>query len=114
MEYAAIGLCFIAIIAIGVVIYKRKRNETSTEDFVSNTAIPPSADSADDYLLATPEDVPPEIPIHTEMLPAEIIPVGSKLTEITDSRILAHIDQLVPNFAQAANAVNIRITKSEL
>lgn len=106
MEYAAIGLCLIAIIAISVIIYKRKRNEATTEAFVPSTANPTSADSEGDLLLTTQEDAPQELSIHIEMLPAEIIPEGNKLTEITDSRILAHVNQLVPNFAQAGNAVN--------
>lgn len=106
MEYVAIGLCLIAIISIGVIIYQRRRKETSTKACVPSTANPTSADSEGDLLLTTQEDSPQELSIHIEMLPAEIIPEGSKLTEITDSRILAHVNQLVPNFAQAGNAVN--------
>ena len=40
------------------------------------------------------------------MLPAEAIEDDTKLVEITDSKVLAHVNNLVPGLAQAGNAVN--------
>ena len=106
MEYVAIGVCLIAIIAIGVILYQRKKKESTTGSFVPNTVIVPAPASKGKLILPAQEDAPQEISIHIEMLPAEVIPEGSKLAEITDSKVLAHVNQFVPNLAQAGNAVN--------
>ena len=47
-----------------------------------------------------------ELIIQMEMLPAEAIDDETKLVEITDSKVLAHVNNLVPGLAQASNAVN--------
>lgn len=47
-----------------------------------------------------------ELVIQMEMLPAEAIKDESRLVEITDSKVLAHVNNLVPGLAQAGNAVN--------
>lgn len=47
-----------------------------------------------------------ELVIQVEMLPAEAIEDESKLVEITDSKVLAHVNNLVPGLAQAGNAIN--------
>ncbi|MBR5874114.1 MAG: hypothetical protein IKY90_05175 [Oscillospiraceae bacterium] len=41
-----------------------------------------------------------------EMLPAESITDENKLFEITDSKVLAHVNNLVPGLAQVGNVVN--------
>lgn len=106
MVFLAIGLCLIAIIAVGVILYQRKKKESTTDSFVPSTVIAPAPDSEGELILPAQEDSPQELSIHIEMLPAEVIPEGSKLAEITDSKVLAHVNQLVPNLAQAGNAVN--------
>ena len=106
MEYVAIGVCLIAIIAVGVILYQRKKKEATTESFVPSTVIIPAPAREGALILPAQEDALQEISIHIEMLPAEVIPEGSKLAEITDSKVLAHVNQLVPNLAQAGNAVN--------
>ena len=106
MEYVAIGVCLIAIIAVGVILYQRKKKEAPTESFVPSTVTIPAPASEGELILPVQEDALHEISIHIEMLPAEVIPEGSKLAEITDSKVLAHVNQLVPNLAQAGNAVN--------
>lgn len=47
-----------------------------------------------------------ELLIQMEMLPVEAVGDESKLVEITDSKVLAHVNNLVPGLAQAGNAVN--------
>ena len=106
MEYVAIGLCLIAITAVGVIIYRHKKKNITTEAFIPNTVIVPAPDSEGELIPSAQKSTPQEISIHIEMLPAEIIPEVSNLAEITDSKVLAHINQLVPNLAQAGNVVN--------
>ena len=106
MEYVAIGLCLIAIIAVGVMIYLHKKKSLTTEAFIPNTVIVPAPDSESELIPSAQESASQEISIHIEMLPTEVIPEVSKLTEITDSKVLARINQLVPNLAQAGNVAN--------
>ena len=47
-----------------------------------------------------------EFVIQMEMLPAEAIEDDTKLVEITDSKVMAHVNNLVPGLAQVGNAVN--------
>lgn len=44
--------------------------------------------------------------IQIGILPADAISDETKLVEITDSKVLAHINNLVPGLAQAGNAAN--------
>ena len=106
MEYVAIGLCLIAIIAVGVMIYRHKKKNITTEAFIPNAVIDPAPDNESALIPSSQESAPQEISIHIEMLPAEVIPEVGKLAEITDSKVLAHINQLVPNLAQAGNVIN--------
>lgn len=55
---------------------------------------------------AVSDDAPTELIIEMEMLPAEVIKDESALVEITDSKVLAHVNNLVPGLAQAGNAAN--------
>ena len=41
-----------------------------------------------------------------ELLPAKAIEEVSKLVEITDSKVLAYVKNLIPGLAQACNVVN--------
>lgn len=100
MEYVIIGVCIVAAIAVGVVLYvKNKQSKDESE----NTAVVVSKSSNGE--LQTSE-VANELVIHLELLPAEAIPDETKLVEITDSKVLAHVNNLVPGLAQAGNAVN--------
>lgn len=47
-----------------------------------------------------------EVVIQMERLPAETLEEESKLLETTDSRILAHVNNLISGLRQAGNAVN--------
>ena len=106
MEYVAIGLCLIAIIAVGAMIYQHKKKNITTEAFIPNAVIDPAPDTEGALIPSSQESAPQEISIHIEMFPAEVIPEVGKLAEITDSKVLAHINQLVPNLAQAGNVIN--------
>ena len=51
--------------------------------------------------LSQPDQKLDELVIQMEMLPAEAISDESKLVEITDSKVLARVNNLVPGLAQA-------------
>lgn len=102
MEYVTIGVCIIAIVVIGaVVIFKSKTKATNS--------LSPSEVSTDTSSRATPmvqDTASQEFRIQVEMLPTETIGDESKLIEITDSRVLARVNSLVPGLVQAGNAIN--------
>ena len=103
MEYIGIGIVIAVIIAAGIIIYTKfkKRDSTSSNDLV------PGASKAisGKYELAEIHQEN-ELVIQMEMIPAEAIDDETKLVEITDSKVLAHVNNLVPGLAQAGNAVN--------
>lgn len=100
MKYAIIGICVVAVIAVGVVLYlKNKQSKEEPE----NTAVVVNKPCGGE--LQTTE-VANDFVIQMELLPAEIIPDKTKLVEITDSKVLAHVNNLVPGLVQAGNAVN--------
>ena len=47
-----------------------------------------------------------ELVIQMEILPAATIPDENKLVEISDSRVLTHVNNLIPGLAQVGNVVN--------
>lgn len=97
MEYIIIGICVTVIIAVGVVLYLKNKQSKENPEVVVNK---PS-----EVELQTTE-VSKEIVIQMELLPAEAIPDETKLVEIMDSKVLAHVNNLVPGLEQAGNAVN--------
>lgn len=105
MEYVVIGLCLIAMIIAGVVIYQHKTKVVSADSITPDIIIDPASDSECELILPA-QDESQELSIHFEMLPAESIPEGTELVEITDNKVLAYINQLVPHLAQVGNAAN--------
>lgn len=103
MEYIGIGIGIAVIIAAGIIIYTKfkKRDSTSSNDLVPGAS---KAISGKDELAEIHQEN--ELVIQMEMLPAEAIDDETKLVEITDSKVLAHVNNLVPGLAQSGNAVN--------
>lgn len=98
MVYVGIGICVIAVVAIGIFVIQRKKN---------NQEANPSEDvktGAEERAIAVSNDAPAEFVIEMEMLPAEVIKDENTLVEITDSKVLAHVNNLVPELVQAGNA----------
>ena len=100
MEYIGIGICVIAVVAICIFIVQRKKNakEANQNEDVKT--------DGEERAIAVSNDTPVELVIEMEMLPAETIKDKNALVEITDSNLLAHVNNLVPGLAQAGNAVN--------
>lgn len=102
MEYIIIGICIIAIVAIGVGIFLKCKSKTAAKPLISVTS---KAEA--DVSLSVPQDKPThDLVIQVEMLPVETISDESGLVEITDSKVLARVNALVPGLAQVGNAVN--------
>lgn len=103
MEYIGIGIVVAVAIAAGIIISTKfkKRGSTSSNDLVP---VASKAISEKDELAEIHQEN--ELIIQMEMLPAEAIDDDTKLVEITDSKVLAHVNNLVPGLAQAGNAVN--------
>lgn len=100
MEYIGIGICAVAVIVICVVsILKSKKKDETLGELVES-----HQEKAKSELLNVEEQN--ELIIQMEMLPVEVIEDEGKLVEITDSKILAHVNNLIPGLAQAGNAVN--------
>ena len=100
MEYVIIGACIVAAIVVGVVLYLKNKQ---AKDEPENTAV--AAICLSNSELKTSE-VANELVIQMELLTVEAIPDENKLVEITDSKVLARVNNLVPGLAQAGNAVN--------
>ena len=100
MEYIGIGICVIAMVTICIFIIQRKKNnheENLSADVKTR---------AEERATTVSNDAPVELVIKMELLPAEVIKDESALVEITDRKVLAHVNNLVPELAQAGNATN--------
>lgn len=104
MKYQLIiALLIIAVIVAvaSILIYKNKKNNLKTIETISDTKEKTNGDLVPVELSTT------ELSIKVDMLPAETIAKkGGALAEITDSKVLARINQVVPDLAQAGNAIN--------
>lgn len=98
MEYAIIGLCVLAVIIVALIVKKKHTDlEASTPQ---STAVQKS-------------DGEKHLSIPIEMLPTDFPDKNCTLTEITDSKILAHIDQVIPGLLQAGTAVDTAVRTAE-
>ena len=98
-----IGIIIIVAIAVGIILYtksKKKVSVLSETKAETNTVLIKQKDA----LAETQQS--DELVIQMEMLPVEAVGDESKLVEITDSKVLAHVNNLVPGLAQAGNEVN--------
>ena len=99
MEYVFIGIIGVIAVALGAVFWlKNQKNKKILET---------NAIQRQEMKLnnSTPvEDQMNQLMIHLVQLPAEAISDEKKLMEITDSRVLARVSNLVPELFQAGNA----------
>ncbi len=102
MEYAIIAVISILVIAAGTVIFLKLRKIAVAED---------TQFSENDQKMLIAQSLPEdncfqELVVQLEMLPAEAIPDENKLVEIRNSRVLAQINNLVPELAQVDHDAN--------
>lgn len=102
MEYAIIGIIAVMIVAIRVVIFQKSKK--STVDKLS-VGIEKVEETTETNIFPKDDDLQ-EIVIQMEMLPVSAIPTENKLLEVTDSKVLARINNLVPGLAQSGNAAH--------
>ena len=99
MEYIVPAITIIVVIAavIVLIIKLKKKSENDGQEASRLPAINKSGE------LVTTDNRLQEIVIQMETLPIESITDHNKLVEITDSKVLARVDNLVPQLAQVRN-----------
>lgn len=102
MEYIIIGVCIIAIVVIGAVVFLKPKTKAANSLSASTISTDTSSEASPMLQDAASQD----LIIQVEILPPETIGDESGLVEITDSKVLARVNNLVPGLAQAGNAVN--------
>ncbi len=107
MEYIVIWGSVIVAIIICTIIVTRRKEKSISELVIETDAIVKSENS-----IVIPENN--EWIIEIEMLPKETIIDKSKLVEITDSKLLARVNSLVPGLLQAGNSVGNAMQASQL
>lgn len=103
MEYIGIVICVATVIAVGVILYLKSKKKS---DISSNAGGKTDSLTVKNKNELVEVDTSNELIIQMEMLPAEVIEDETKLVEITDIKVLAHVNNLVPGLAQTGNAVN--------
>lgn len=89
----------ISALVVGVIIFTKKKQSDVQELAITEEKRDLVSPTADEYTAN-------EMIIMVEQLPAEIVKNESILTEITDSKVLARVNNLVPGLIQAGNAAN--------
>ena len=99
MEYIVPAITIIAVIAtvIVLIIKSKKKSENDGQEASRLPTVNKSGE------MVTTDNRLQEIVIQMETLPIESITDHNKLVEITDSKVLAHVDNLVPQLAQVRN-----------
>lgn len=104
IKYIIIGVFAVLSIAFGIMIFlkhKKSTIETSSE----NTGKFESQKEGSLVQTDTNTNLP-DFTIQMEMLPAEYITDENKLVEIKDSKVLARVNNLVPELAKVGNVAN--------
>ena len=100
MEYVIIGVIAVLVIAVGAVIFLKSNKDTGGG---MASGIVKSEKKSEAQIFSADNELQ-EVVIQMEMLPAESAPDENQLVEITDSKVLAHVSNLVPGLAQVGNA----------
>ena len=106
MEYTVIGLFIMAAIIV-LWIVKKKHTELQPSE---EKRISLHQSSAEAVHQSKAEE---EFTIPIEIFPADTLNEKSVLTEISDSKILAHIDQVIPGLLQAGIALDTAARTAE-
>ena len=106
MKYVIIGICIVAVaVIVALLIYRKKKTSSLEGENKSNPGNDAMMVKKTNELSQADQNLA-ELVIQMEMLPIEAIPDENKLVEITDSKVLAHVNNLVPGLAQAGVAGN--------
>ena len=102
MEYVIIGIIVVSVLTVGVLFFVRGKVSNSSTALDNIESIKEKTDS---QIIAVDSGLQ-EFVVQMEMLPAESVLDEKRLVEITDNKVLAYVNKLVPEFAQVGNAVN--------
>lgn len=100
MEYAVFSITIVVAIFVGVALLKKYKKTNTAISFGRDLIL---SSKKDGDLINSDSDFQ-ELMIRLETLPAESIPDQNKLVAITDSTILARVNNLVPELAQIGNS----------
>lgn len=101
MEYILIGICIVVIASVFLAIFMKKREDNKKiENPTIVSGISPFG------APINKADKPDGLAIQMEMLPVGSIIDESRLVEIKSSKVLAHVNNLVPELAQVGNTAN--------
>lgn len=118
MEHVVVGICIVAVVTIAALLIYRKKKTNIPEGENNSDSDNGAMTAKQTSELSQPDQKLDELVIQMEMLPAEAISDESKLVEITDSRVLARVNNLVPGLAQVgiagSNAVQAAKAGSEV
>lgn len=118
MEYVVVGICIVAVVTIVALLIYRKKKMSASEGVNSSDQDSGTMTIKQTSELSQPDKNLDELVIQMEMLPVEAIPDEGRLVEITDSKVLARVNHLVPGLAQAgvsaSNAVQAAKAGSEV
>jgi hypothetical protein len=102
MEYIGVIIIFMILIIVICIVFVLKFKRS--QGLVLSTTDNPNGEKIE--LEFTKENIQNELVIQMEMLPADEIIEENKLVEITDSKVLAHVNNLVPGLAQVGNVAH--------
>lgn len=102
MEYIVLGIIVSIVIILGVVFFlKTRKRITDNTPISTGTAM----EKSEENIVPINNDLN-ELVIQMEMLSVEAIHDENQLVEITDSKVLARVNNLLPGLTQTRNAVN--------
>lgn len=104
MEYVVFGICIVAMAVIVALLIYRKKKMSSLEGENKSDQDSGAIIARQVNELSQSDQKFDELVIQIEMFPAEVISDESRLVEITDSKVLARVNNLVPGLAQAGVA----------
>lgn len=100
MEYVLVFVCIIVVFVVGIVVYLKVEKSDEIQNLKVSDTKKEIVPLREDTYSAN------ELVVMIEKLPENAIGSDSMLMEITDSKMLAHVDNLLPGLAQAGNAMN--------
>ncbi len=101
MEYIIIGICITVVIVSAGIFFRSKLISTGRP--VDSKPVTLKEEPSPS---APQEEIVQDLAIQVETLPVENISAERDLIEITDSKILARVNNLVPGLLQTGNAAN--------
>lgn len=101
IEYVVIAICIVAVASLVALLMYRKKSNGSPRG--ENTSRRGGGEKITKQTseLPQPDQLTNELAIQVDMLPAEAVSDESRLVEITDSKVLARVNNLIPGLAQA-------------